>query len=76
VIRPFTAAIPDSSGFPAELRHQCVVIGVRADPVPDHVRSLKYANRPPARSYPHGENRVSLVNLLETKARMIRILPP
>src|SRR3712207_514068 len=57
---------------------QVVIVGVRADPEPDHGIVLSDAHRPVIPAYPYRVDRLRRVNSLETQPGMIRVLgkPP
>jgi hypothetical protein len=57
---------------------QVVVVGVRADPEPDHGIVFSNTQRPVIAAYPYRVDRLCRVDLLETQPGVIRILdkPP
>ena len=52
-----------------------IIVGVRADPEPDHVISFTHRERPIGQTHPRRKDRTRGVHLLESKARVKRILP-
>jgi hypothetical protein len=60
----------------SEIPNERIVIGVGADPEPDHLVPGPHANRSPAQSDSNGVDRLSRVNGFEAETWVIGILSP
>jgi len=52
-----------------------VIVGVGADPEPDHLISFPHRERPVGETHPRRKDRTRGVDLLESKTRVKGILP-